>query len=96
MPKTDTTGQHHSFEDLMRKYHEGIENLVYAAEVECGDMHDGACNKVGIGNVCPFRRPVRIRWSQQAEQAEEVCAICNLDAIRTAIGPQKIRTDVHR
>ena len=57
MPKTDTTGGHHSFENLMRKYCEGIANMVYAAE--------------------------------------EVCAICNLDAIRTAIGPQKIRTDVH-
>ena len=86
MPKTDTTGQHHSFEDLMRKYHEGIENLVYAAEVECG-MDIPASGYAHCPSSCPFR--------EQLTVVKITSVYSTRDAIRTAIGPQKIRTDVH-
>ena len=90
MPKTDTTGQHHSFEDLMRKYHEGIENTVYAAEVECEQSNKITCDHPD-GIRCPFRKERRITTPNLIQPPFG----CGLQLVRDTIGPQKIRTDIH-
>ena len=94
MPKTDTTGGHHTFQDMMTKYRDGIENLVYAAEVECGENIGNECKKIMLANPCPFRTSIKLKGGYLGE-VEEISAVCDLHEIRSIIGPQKICTEIH-